>query len=153
MSAFGGSDIDPPDNTLGSGLAPPALTRQTSSPLPLQGHEGSLYLEEKGLLLRHGSSLQLIARGTEVLNKCFKSDPEKDFQKWMNRGGDGGMQPYYFLLEDPARDGINAVKVVLRAVMDGCTAEAPPRILPLRPRIIIDYLFTPKEDRYDVLSV
>ena len=57
------------------------------------------------------------------------------------------MQPYYFLLEDPALDGTEAVKVVLRAVMDGCTAESTPRVLPLRPRIIIDYLFTPQQHR------
>ena len=102
-----------------------------------------MYLEEQGLLLRHGSSLRLITQGTAILNEIFQSDPEKDFALWLDRGEDGGMQPYYFQLEDPALDGEQAVKVVLRAVMDGCTAESTPRILPLQPRIIIDYLFTP----------
>lgn len=127
--------------------APPLQRQNSMTLLPAQGTDGSLWLEDKLLMLRHGSSLQLIAKGTEILNECFESDPEKDFEKWMSRGDDGGMQPYYFLLEDPALDGNDAVKVVLRAVMDGCTAESKPRVLPLRPRIIIDYLFTPEKHR------
>lgn len=120
-----------------------------------RGSDGSLWLEEYGLMLRHGSSLQLIAKGTSVLNECFESDPEKDFERWKRRGveggngrgGDGGMHPYYFLLEDPALDGDIAVQVVLRTVMDGCTAGSATRVLPLGPRIIIDYLFTPVRHR------
>jgi GNAT superfamily N-acetyltransferase len=115
-----------------------------SGSLPPPGEERSEFIEEKGMLLRHGSSLALMALVSTALNgsdEFEEVDPEEDWKTWTERRPE--MKLHYAALLDPARDGPDAVACILRAVLD-----------PLSPgrssgcnRIIIDYITTRKAFR------
>jgi hypothetical protein len=96
--------------------------------LPPPGEESRAFLEDVGLVLRHGTSLALMASASAFLSASddFEAvDPEADWDKWTKRRP--GLRLYYVTLEDPSRDGDDAVSCALRAVFDGIaddTAEA-----------------------------
>lgn len=117
----------------------PMVDRQNSGALPPVGTETSEFLDEKGLILSHGSSLHLMSIVSECLNdsdEFARVDPSADWKKWTDRRPD--FQLYYAALIDPTRDGGDGVMCVLRAVMDGIPTPTPPH----RPRLIIDYVTT-----------
>ena len=96
------------------------------------GEELRDFLCDCSLVLRHGTSLALMARASTFLNQTgdFEAvDPTSDWEKWASRRPE--LRLYYWLLEDPARDGDDAVSCALRAVLDGVDA---PTAAPRRPR-------------------
>ena len=100
----------------------PTTKRQRclSTALPELGCETSEFLPERGMLLRHGTSLQLMSLVTAVLDESQEFgelDPSADWQKWSERRPEFSL--YYAALVDPARDGADAVQCVLRAILDG----------------------------------
>lgn len=123
-------------------LTEPSAKRQrssTHSALPEPGEDSCEFLAERQLILRHGTSLQLMALVGTALNESseFEAiDPEEDWQKWQARRPDFSL--YYAALVDPARDGADSVLCVLRAVLDGVPEPTPPH----RSRMIIDYVTT-----------
>ena len=123
-------------------LTEPSAKRQrssTHSALPAPGEDSCEFLAERQLILRHGTSLQLMALVGTALNESseFEAiDPEEDWQKWQARRPDFSL--YYAALVDPARDGADSVLCVLRAVLDGVPEPTPPH----RSRMIIDYVTT-----------
>ena len=71
------------------------------------------------MLLRHGSSLALMALVSTALNgsdEFEEVDPEEDWKTWTERRPE--MKLHYAALLDPARDGPDAVACILRAVLD-----------------------------------
>ena len=112
--------------------------------LPPPGEERSEFIEEKGVLLRHGSSLALMALVSTALNESDEFgevDPEEDWKTWTERRPE--LKLYYGALIDPSRDGADAVACILRAVLDPST----PGRASGRNRIIIDYVTTRKAFR------
>ena len=94
------------------------------------------------MVVEHGSSLSLIARGTSLLNEEFSNvDVAKDFEKWRKIGA----RPYFFAVVDPHTKQLHSV---LRCLLDGdfesCRAgkDFAPRCS--HRRIVIEYLSTPK---------
>eukprot|EP00908_Phaeocystis_cordata_P026099 Transcript_8572.p2 GENE.Transcript_8572~~Transcript_8572.p2 ORF type:complete len:326 (-),score=136.49 Transcript_8572:1203-2120(-) len=119
----------------------PTTKRQRclSTALPELGCETSEFLPERGMLLRHGTSLQLMSLVTAVLDESQEFgelDPSADWQKWSERRPEFSL--YYAALVDPARDGADAVQCVLRAILDGFPEPKPPH----RQRLVIDYVTT-----------
>ena len=115
-----------------------------SGSLPPPGEERSEFIEDKGVLLRHGSSLALMALVSTALNESDEFgevDPEDDWKKWTE--GRPELKLYYGALIDPSRDGADAVACILRAVLDPAT----PGRASGRNRIIIDYVTTRKAFR------
>ena len=115
-----------------------------ASVLPALGEDASEFLPDRGLILRHGSSLQLMAQVTAVLRdsqEFGEVDPAADWEKWQSRRPEFSL--YYAALIDPARDGDAAILCVLRAVLDGFPEPKPPH----RQRMIIDYVTTRMEAR------
>ena len=115
-----------------------------ASVLPALGDDASEFLPDRGLILRHGSSLQLMAQVTAVLQdsqEFGEVDPAADWEKWQSRRPEFSL--YYAALIDPARDGDAAILCVLRAVLDGFPEPRPPH----RQRMIIDYVTTRMEAR------
>mmetsp|Transcript_6182 Transcript_6182/g.18279 ORF Transcript_6182/g.18279 Transcript_6182/m.18279 type:complete len:361 (-) Transcript_6182:80-1162(-) len=107
--------------------------------LPAAGEEQSEFIEPKQHLLRHGSSLALMALVSEALNSSDEFgdvDPENDWKQWAERGPKFSL--YYAALVDPTRDGAEAVSAVLRAIEDPATPERPSG----RHRLVIDYVTT-----------
>ena len=114
------------------------------SVLPALGEDASEFLPDRGLILRHGSSLQLMAQVTAVLRDSQEFgdvDPAADWEKWHSRRPEFSL--YYAALIDPARDGDAAILCVLRAVLDGFPEPKPPH----RQRMVIDYVTTRVEAR------
>ena len=112
--------------------------------LPPPGEERSEFIEDKGVLLRHGSSLALMALVSTALNESDEFgevDPEDDWKKWTE--GRPELKLYYGALIDPSRDGADAVACILRAVLDPSTSGRASG----RNRIIIDYVTTRKAFR------
>ena len=112
--------------------------------LPALGDDASEFLPDRGLILRHGSSLQLMAQVTAVLRDSQEFgdvDPAADWEKWHSRRPEFSL--YYAALIDPARDGDAAILCVLRAVLDGFPEPKPPH----RQRMVIDYVTTRVEAR------
>jgi GNAT superfamily N-acetyltransferase len=106
---------------------------------PAPGCEASEWIGDRQLILRHGSSLALMADVSEFLNRSQEFsdvDPSADWEKWAARRP--GFSLSYYCLVDPARDGQDAIVACLRAVLDGVPSPAPPH----RPRMIIDYVTT-----------
>ena len=69
------------------------------------GEELRDFLCDCSLVLRHGTSLALMARASTFLNQTgdFEAvDPTSDWEKWASRRPE--LRLYYWLLEDPARD-------------------------------------------------
>eukprot|EP00931_Biecheleriopsis_adriatica_P063532 TRINITY_DN38493_c0_g1_i2.p1 TRINITY_DN38493_c0_g1~~TRINITY_DN38493_c0_g1_i2.p1 ORF type:complete len:310 (+),score=83.10 TRINITY_DN38493_c0_g1_i2:29-931(+) len=125
------------------GAQQPQLSRSVSQQLSgifgAPGTDMSEFLPDRGLILRHGTSLQLMALASECLNESDEFgdvDPSADWKTWSERRPDFSL--YYAALTDPARDGKEGVVCVLRAVMDGIPTPTPPH----RPRFIIDYITT-----------
>ena len=115
-----------------------------SGSLPPPGEERSEFIEDKGVLLRHGSSLALMALVSTALNESDEFgevDPEDDWKKWTE--GRPELKLYYGALIDPSRDGADAVACILRAVLDPSTSGRASG----RNRIIIDYVTTRKAFR------
>ena len=115
-----------------------------ASVLPALGDDASEFLPDRGLILRHGSSLQLMAQVTAVLRDSQEFgdvDPAADWEKWHSRRPEFSL--YYAALIDPARDGDAAILCVLRAVLDGFPEPKPPH----RQRMVIDYVTTRVEAR------
>jgi hypothetical protein len=115
-----------------------------ASVLPPLGDDASEFLPDRGLILRHGSSLQLMAQVTAVLRDSQEFgdvDPAADWEKWHSRRPEFSL--YYAALIDPARDGDAAILCVLRAVLDGFPEPKPPH----RQRMVIDYVTTRVEAR------
>lgn len=130
-------------SVVAAGGQPPTLQRSVSHQLSgifgAPGTDMSEFLADRGLIMRHGSSLQLMTLVSECLNESDEFgeiDPSADWQKWSERRPDFSL--YYAALLDPARDGEEGVVCVLRAVMDGIPTPVPPH----RPRLIIDYITT-----------
>lgn len=116
-------------------------TDRAAAFFPESGCDVSEFLEDRGLILRHGTSLSLMSLVAEWLNRSEEFsdvDPSADWQKWTGRRP--GFSLYYAALLDPARDGPDSVRACLRAVLDGVPVPAPPHI----PRLIIDYVCTAK---------
>ena len=94
-----------------------AMSAFDSGSLPPPGEERSEFIEEKGVLLRHGSSLALMALVSTALNvrrgqtRVHNSlsapsvraqvDPEDDWKKWTE--GRPELKLYYGALIDPSR--------------------------------------------------
>ena len=120
-----------------------------TSALPALGYDESEFLPDRGLILRHGSSLQLMAQVTAVLRDSEEFgdiDPSADWEKWHARRPEFSL--YYAALIDPARDGEEAILCVLRAVLDGFPEPRPPH----RQRMVIDYVVTRVEARSQGLA-
>lgn len=118
---------------------------RSADALPALGTEASEFLPDHQLLLRHGSSLSLMALVSSYLNdsrEFSEVDPSADWEKWQARRP-GEFTLYYAALFDPARDGADAVRCVLRAVLDGVPTPSPPH----RSRLLIDYVHTRPETR------
>ena len=116
-----------------------AKRQRLSSALPELGCDESEFLADRGLLLRHGTSLQLMSQVTTVLAESQEFgdlDPSADWEKWQARRPEFSL--YYAALVDPARDGADAYQCVLRAVLDGFPEPKPPH----RQRLVIDYVTT-----------
>ena len=112
--------------------------------LPPPGEERSEFIEDKGVLLRHGSSLALMALVSTALNESDEFgevDPEEDWKTWTERRPE--LKLYYGALIDPSRDGADAVACILRAVLDPSSSGRASG----RNRIIIDYVTTRKAFR------
>ena len=111
-----------------------------SAGLPEPGTDASDFIADRALILRHGTSLQLMALVSESLNRSEEFadiDPQEDWEKWSSRRP--GFSLYYAALIDPARDGADSVVAALRAVLDGVPEPTPPH----QPRrLIIDYVTT-----------
>ena len=121
-----------------------AKRTKLASVLPALGEDASEFLPDRGLILRHGSSLQLMAQVTAVLRDSQEFgdvDPAADWEKWHSRRPEFSL--YYAALIDPARDGDAAILCVLRAVLDGFPEPKPPH----RQRMVIDYVTTRVEAR------
>eukprot|EP00930_Biecheleria_cincta_P057389 TRINITY_DN43332_c0_g1_i1.p1 TRINITY_DN43332_c0_g1~~TRINITY_DN43332_c0_g1_i1.p1 ORF type:complete len:332 (+),score=75.65 TRINITY_DN43332_c0_g1_i1:33-1028(+) len=130
-------------SAMAAGEQSPKLNRTVSQQLSgifgAPGTDMSEFLPDRGLIMRHGSSLQLMALVSECLNESDEFgeiDPSADWQKWSERRPDFSL--YYAALVNPAHDGEEGVVCVLRAVMDGIPTPVPPH----RPRLIIDYVTT-----------
>ena len=90
------------------------------------------------LVVEHGSSLSLIARGTEVLNSEFTAmDPEADWAKWSGLGS----QIYFFCVTEA---GSRSPACVLRCILDG---DFSAQISPGSRRVVIDYLLSAERAR------
>jgi len=116
----------------------------SSALFPELGCDASEFLEDRGLVLRHGTSLALMSLVSEWLNSSpeFQDvDPSADWDKWSARRP--GLSLYYAALLDPRLDGAASVRAVLRAVLDGVPTPTPPH----NPRLIIDYVCTAPESR------
>ena len=116
-----------------------AKRQRLSSALPELGCDDSEFLADRGLLLRHGTSLQLMSQVSTVLAESQEFgdlDPSADWEKWQARRPEFSL--YYAALVDPARDGADAFQCVLRAVLDGFPEPKPPH----RQRLVIDYVTT-----------
>ena len=80
-----------------SGDAPPAPVVV----LPELGHEVSEWIESRGLGLRHGTSMRLMADVTTYLNSTRdfnEVDPNEDWEKWTTRRP--GMSLYFAAITD-----------------------------------------------------
>ena len=107
---------------------------------PALGEDESLWLAERQLTLRHGTSLRVMSQAAHFLNdsKEFNEvDVEEDWTKWTTRVPDA-FTLYYATLFDPLVPGTAGVHCVLRAVLDGWPSPRPPH----RHRLVIDYVAT-----------
>ena len=117
------------ENSASSGVVFPAL-----------GEDESIWLAERQLTLRHGTSLRVMSQAAHFLNdsKEFNEvDVEEDWTKWTTRVPDA-FTLYYATLFDPLVPGTAGVHCVLRAVLDGWPSPRPPH----RHRLVIDYVAT-----------
>jgi hypothetical protein len=138
-SAVEGGQRKRPRDREDSPSATTLRTDRAAAYFPEIGYDASEFLQDRGLILRHGTSLSLMSLVSEWLNRSeeFSSvDPSADWQKWANRRP--GFSLYYAALLDPARDGPDSVRACLRAVLDGVPVPVSPHI----PRLIIDYVCT-----------
>jgi GNAT superfamily N-acetyltransferase len=116
-----------------------AQAPENSASLPAPGCEESVYISDHGLILRHGTSLSLMALVSTWLNDSSEFshvDPSADWRKWSSRRPNFTL--YYVALLDPARDGKDSIVACLRAVLDGVPVATPPH----QPRLIVDYITT-----------
>lgn len=112
--------------------------------LPPLGTDRSEWLDDRQLILRHGTSLRLMSQVTSYLNDTAdfnEVDPTADWEKWTSRRPD--MSLYFAAILDPTQREETSVRAVLRAVLDGVPQPRPPH----RSRLIIDYVHTRPEDR------
>ena len=113
------------------------------------GEELSLYLPpivvrqvaRPELVVRHGSSLQLIAQCTSFLNEEFSdADPSADWDKWQQKGA----SLYFLSIYDDTSASSGAPAAVLRLVLDGDFGGGAVGDDEPRRRVVIDYLSTSK---------
>eukprot|EP01006_Ploeotia_vitrea_P032368 TRINITY_DN64594_c0_g2_i1.p1 TRINITY_DN64594_c0_g2~~TRINITY_DN64594_c0_g2_i1.p1 ORF type:complete len:275 (-),score=55.81 TRINITY_DN64594_c0_g2_i1:54-824(-) len=97
-----------------------------------QGEE-RLTVLPNGMLLKHGTSLQLMSHASELINKDFKSDPTKDWEKYEKKQ----QRLYYATVEDPTNN--DEVVCAIRTVLEEEATDG-------MSRCIIDYIHT-KEGR------
>lgn len=112
---------------------------------PALGEEKMVALSEYALVLRHGTSLRLMASCSAFLNKSqeFNNvDPEEDWNKWTSRVSDA-FTLYYSAIVDPTDPSPSGIHCVLRAVLDGWPTPTPPH----NRRLIIDYVASRAESR------
>ena len=105
---------------------------------PAIGEDKTIALPEHTFVLRHGTSLRLMASCSAFLNDSqeFNNvDPEEDWKKWASRMPDA-FTLYYSAIVDPTDSSANGIHCVLRAVLDGWSSPTPPH----NRRLIIDYV-------------
>ena len=84
-----------------------ASPNHAATPFPEKGEDTTEFLPDRGLLLRHGTTLALMALVADWLNaseEFEQVDPSADWEKWASRGQD--LSLYYAALIDPAEDGL-----------------------------------------------
>ena len=127
--------------------------------IPPSGCEACVVLSTRQLVLRYGSTLALISKGSAAIRTEFESeDPTADWAKWEARcspesspGTARRFALFYLLVENPAAEPI----AVLRCVLDGFSGSGsgPPRGVgggaaaplappPLRSRMVVDFVLT-----------
>ena len=127
--------------------------------IPPSGCEACVVLSTRQLVLRYGSTLALISKGSAAIRTEFESeDPTADWAKWEARcspesspGTARRFALFYLLVENPAAEPI----AVLRCVLDGFSGSVsgPPRGVgggaaaplappPLRSRMVVDFVLT-----------
>mmetsp|Transcript_7429 Transcript_7429/g.8525 ORF Transcript_7429/g.8525 Transcript_7429/m.8525 type:complete len:262 (-) Transcript_7429:516-1301(-) len=107
--------------------------------LPPLGEDRILIVASSGLqgLIRHGTSLQVMAKASQLLNDEFDADPEKD---WKALTKEAGFSMYYAIFENVHEEPLCA----LRAILDlgkKDKVEGRPK------RFIIEYMRTKPESR------
>ena len=125
------------DDMLGSALL--------DTVFPEIGEDKTIALPEHAFVLRHGTSLRLMASCSAFLNDSqeFNNvDPEEDWKKWSSRIPDA-FTLYYSAIVDPTDSSPNGIHCVLRAVLDGWSNLTPPH----NRRLIIDYVASRTESR------
>ena len=131
--------------------------------IPPSGCEACVVLSTRQLVLRYGSTLALISKGSAAIRTEFESeDPTADWAKWEARcspesspGTARRFALFYLLVENPAAEPV----AVLRCVLDGFSGGGsgmpplPPRSVgggaaaplappPMRSRMVVDFVLT-----------
>ena len=112
---------------------------------PAIGEDKTVGLPRHAFVLRHGTSLRLMAPCSAFLNESqeFNNvDPEGDWKKWSSRVPDA-FTIYYSAIVDPTNSSSSGIHCVLRAVLDGWSNPTPPH----NRRLVIDYVASRVESR------
>jgi hypothetical protein len=112
---------------------------------PAIGEDKTVALSKHAFVLRHGTSLRLMASCSAFLNDSqeFNNvDPEEDWKKWSSRVPNV-FTLYYSAIVDPTDSSPNGIHCVLRAVLDGWSSPTSPH----NRRLIIDYVASRVDSR------
>ena len=118
---------------------------QVDAVFPAIGEDKTIAMPENAFVLRHGTSLRLMASCSAFLNDSqeFNNvDPEEDWKKWSSRVPNA-FTLYYSAIVDPIDSSPNGIHCVLCAVLDGWSNPTPPH----NRRLIIDYVSSRAESR------
>ena len=113
--------------------------------MPPLGEDASVWIADKQCVLRHGTSLRLMAECSAFLNESQEFnevDPEGDWETWSARAP-GAFILYYAAIVDPLHPGHQGMHCVLRAVLDGWDSPVAPH----NSRLVIDYVACKASER------